>query len=68
METIIEKREDILQIAAKHGAYHVQVFGSVAREEASSDSDVDFLVDVGSNHSRWFPGGFLADARRFVGL
>jgi predicted nucleotidyltransferase len=46
----------------------VQVFGSVAREEASSDSDVDFLVDVGSNHSRWFPAGLLADARRFVGL
>ena len=41
-----EKREDILQIAAKHGAYNVRVFGSVARGEARADSDVDFLVDI----------------------
>lgn len=40
------KREEIMAIAAKHGAYNVRVFGSVARNEASSDSDIDFLVDL----------------------
>jgi predicted nucleotidyltransferase len=29
-----EKRDEILQIAARHGAYNVRVFGSVARGEA----------------------------------
>jgi predicted nucleotidyltransferase len=29
-ELLREKREDILRIAAKHGAYNVRVFGSVA--------------------------------------
>jgi predicted nucleotidyltransferase len=29
-----EKREEILAIAAKHGAYNVRIFGSVARGEA----------------------------------
>jgi hypothetical protein len=35
----------ILAIAEKHGAYNVRVFGSVARGEATEDSDIDFLVD-----------------------
>ncbi|MBD2595924.1 DNA polymerase subunit beta [Nostoc sp. MBR 210] len=39
-------REEILQIAAKYGAYNVRVFGSVARGEARPDSDVDFLVEL----------------------
>ena len=45
-ELLREKREDILRIAAKHGAYNVRVFGSVARGQARADSDVDFLVDI----------------------
>jgi len=39
-------REEILTIAAKYGAYNVRVFGSVARGEATPDSDVDFLVEL----------------------
>lgn len=39
-------RDDILRIAAEHGASNVRVFGSVARGEADKDSDVDLLVDV----------------------
>lgn len=45
-ELLREKQEEILQIAAKHGAYNVRVFGSVARGEAKADSDVDFLVEI----------------------
>jgi len=37
-----EKREDILRIARQHGAYNVRIFGSVARDESDSESDVDF--------------------------
>ena len=58
-ELLKEKREEILRIAAKHGAYNVRVFGSVARGEAREDSDVDFLIDVGENHSAWFPLGLI---------
>jgi uncharacterized protein len=45
-ELLKEKREEILAIAAKHGAYNVRVFGSVARGEATDKSDVDFLVEI----------------------
>lgn len=39
-------REEILAIARRHGASNVRVFGSVARREASPDSDIDILVDL----------------------
>jgi hypothetical protein len=39
-----ERREEILRIAAKHGARNVRVFGSAARGEAGDESDIDLLV------------------------
>lgn len=39
------RREEILQIAAKHGAHNVHVFGSVGRGEADSQSDIDLMVE-----------------------
>jgi len=45
-ELLIQKREEILQVAAKHGARNVRLFGSVARREADEESDIDFLVEM----------------------
>ncbi|MBW4538914.1 MAG: nucleotidyltransferase family protein [Myxacorys chilensis ATA2-1-KO14] len=50
-ELLADKREEILAIAAQHGAYNVRVFGSVARGEARADSDVDFLVEIEESRS-----------------
>jgi hypothetical protein len=66
-ELIRAKRENILRLAARHGATNVRVFGSVARGEAGPESDLDFLVDVGSVHSPWFPAGFMADLELLLG-
>ncbi len=41
-----EKRDEILRIAASHGARNVRVFGLAARRQLTEDSDVDFLVDL----------------------
>ena len=60
-ELLRAKREEILRIAAKHGARNVRIFGSVVRGEVGPDSDVDLLVDVGPDHTPFFPGGLLAD-------
>jgi predicted nucleotidyltransferase len=66
-ELLKEKRQDILRIAAQHGAYNVRVFGSVVRGKAGPESDIDFLVDVGPVHSSWFPAGLIADLEKLLG-
>jgi hypothetical protein len=45
-ELLKEKREEILSIATKYGAFNVRIFGSVARGDETADSDVDFLVEL----------------------
>jgi predicted nucleotidyltransferase len=62
-----EKRTAILQLAAKHGARNVRVFGSVARHEADEQSDIDFLVDMEPGRSLMDMGGFLMDLRELLG-
>ncbi len=52
-DLIGDKRDDILRLAAKYGAYNVRVFGSVARGEARPDSDVDFLVEFQEGTTIW---------------
>ena len=61
------KRDAVLRLAAKHGVRQIRLFGSFARGDARPDSDVDFLVDVGPRHSRFFPGGLVADLEELLG-
>jgi uncharacterized protein len=46
LEELKVQRNAILEIAARHGARHVRVFGSVARGEADEKSDIDLLVEL----------------------
>lgn len=62
-----EKREDILRTAAKYGAYNVRVFGSVARGQADSQSDIDLLVDMEPGRSIFDLGGLLMDLEDLLG-
>ncbi|MDB9516649.1 nucleotidyltransferase family protein [Roseofilum reptotaenium CS-1145] len=65
---LVEKREQILEIAAKHGAFNVRVFGSVARGEETEESDIDFLIDYDPTRTTaWFPGGLLMDLQDLLG-
>ena len=62
-----EKREAILRIAEKHGARNVRVFGSVAKGETTSTSDVDLLVDTAEQTSPWFPAGLALELEELLG-
>jgi predicted nucleotidyltransferase len=66
-QLLYEKRDDIRNIAARHGAYNIRIFGSVVRDEAGPDSDVDFLIDAGPTTSSWFPAGLILDLQEIVG-
>lgn len=65
-QEIQSKRDEILSIAARHGAVNLRVFGSVARGDARVDSDLDLLVDVNSARSPFFPGGLLVELERLL--
>ncbi len=65
-EIIEEQKEQILALAAKYGAFNVRVFGSVARGEATGDSDVDFLVDMEDGRSLFDLGGLLYDLQKLL--
>ncbi|MBC6937264.1 MAG: hypothetical protein DWB42_15690 [Chloroflexi bacterium] len=63
-----KKRHEILALAEKHGAGNVRVFGSVARGEAGTDSDVDFLIDIVDwSRFEWGGGGLLMDLQDLLG-
>ena len=62
-----ENRENILAIAAKHGAFNVRVFGSVARGEDTPDSDIDLLIDYDIEKTTpWFPVGLIRDLENLL--
>lgn len=68
LDTLREQREQILKIAANHGAFNVRVFGSVARREETPDSDIDFLIDYDlANISPWFPVRLIRDLESALG-
>jgi uncharacterized protein len=66
-EVLQTKREEILQAAARRGARHVRVFGSVARGDASPDSDVDILVDLEPGRTLFDLGGLCSDLEALLG-
>ncbi|MBQ6473334.1 MAG: nucleotidyltransferase family protein [Victivallales bacterium] len=45
LDRLQQLRSEILEIARKHNAEKVYVFGSCARKEERPESDVDLLVD-----------------------
>ncbi len=67
-QLLLERREEILEIALKHGAFNVRVFGSVARGEETENSDIDFLIDYDINKiSPWFPVRLIRDLEGLLG-
>lgn len=62
-----QKREEILYLAAQHGASNIRIFGSVARNEEREDSDIDFLVDMESDRSLLDRIGLIQDLEDLLG-
>lgn len=67
IEELQRRRSEILNLAARHGALSVRVFGSVARGEADERSDVDFLVEMEKGRSLLDLGGLLMDLQELLG-
>lgn len=67
LEELRNRRDEILQVATRHGARQVRVFGSVARGDADEKSDVDFLVEMEKGRSLLDLGGLLMDLQDLLG-
>ena len=63
---LYEKRDEILRIAKRYGASNIRVFGSTARGEATTDSDIDFLVDLEPDRSLFDLGGLLYELQELL--
>lgn len=66
-ELLRKERDKILEVAARHGARNVRIFGSAARGEANDQSDVDFLVEMEPGRTLLDMGGLLMDLRELLG-
>ncbi len=67
VEILRVRRQEIEQIARRHGAGNIRVFGSVARGEGSEASDIDLLIDVVGKTSFWFPSGMALELQDLLG-
>lgn len=67
-EDIFQKREAILEIAARRGAHDVRIFGSVARGDAREGSDLDLIVRFDTHRSLLDHGGLVMDLRELLGI
>ena len=68
LEDLRRLRPRIDELARRHGAARIRVFGSTARGTADETSDVDFLVDLEPGRSLLDLGGLLADLEDLLGL
>lgn len=67
IDLLHEKREDVLEVAERHGVTSIRIFGSVARGDESAESDIDLLITTGPNVSPWFPAGLILDLEQLLG-
>ena len=67
-ELLRKYREDIRRIATRHGAFHLRVFGSVARGEAGPESDLDLLIELEPGRSLLDQVGLQQDLEELLGI
>lgn len=60
-------REAVVQMAEKYGAERIWAFGSRARNNADSGSDLDLRIDKGDMRGMEL-GGFIYDLEQLIGV
>ena len=63
-----EKLLAIMDLADKHGAHSVRVFGSIARGDSGPESDVDLLVKMEEGRSLLDLSAMVLDLKELLGV
>ena len=66
-QLVSSKKNEIALLAARYGASHIRVFGSVARHTAGETSDIDFLVELEPGRTLFDLGGLSFDLEKLLG-
>lgn len=61
-------RAEIRTIGIRYGVHNVRVFGSVARDTATRESDLDLVVDVEPGRGYFDLAGFALDVEDLLGV
>lgn len=68
IDQIRQFSSQINEIAHKYGVSRVFVFGSVARGEANSSSDLDLLIEMRAGSSLFGAAGFCYEVENMLGI
>ncbi|MFZ4816818.1 MAG: nucleotidyltransferase family protein [Phototrophicaceae bacterium] len=67
LDDLRARRDEILQIAMHYGVSDIQIFGSVARHEATPTSDIDLLVTFPPEFSLLRLSGLVGKLQQLLG-
>ncbi|MBN1574878.1 MAG: nucleotidyltransferase family protein [Deltaproteobacteria bacterium] len=67
-KTLKGKRKKIIEIAERHGAHNVRVFGSASRGKTNEKSDVNFLVDFDEKTGLFDHIAFIHELEDLIGM
>ena len=65
-DDIRKRRDEIIAVARRYGASDVRIFGSVARGDATDNSDVDFIVRFDPDRSLFDHGGLIVELEELL--
>ena len=67
IDLINKNKSEIYKLAQKHDASNIRIFGSVARGDFNEKSDIDFLVDFGTDVGLLEWSAFWVDLEDLLG-
>lgn len=65
-QELLERREALIAIGARHGVSNIRLSGSVARQEERPNSDVDLLIDFDGKRRFDDYLGFVEEIERLL--
>ena len=63
---IIKRREEIIAVANRYGAFDIRLFGSIARGDSTDASDLDLIVRFQPSRSLFDHGGLVMVLRELL--
>ena len=67
LDDLRARRDEIVALAEKYGVFDIRVFGSVARGDATPDSDFDLIVNARPGTSVFDLVGLWLDLKDLLG-